>query len=182
MNSQSRRGFVKSMSILPVVGLSGCARFAHSDSNTTNNSPEYYRLNNTAIYIADGVGLRLPEEANRMYRPESAELLILHGNLSVTPDQVVEWLREGRIIALLGERAESSWFDVIQSEAYREAFPTGGAGDADPDPQLLVAVAFGNRTDTYRKTWGNQPDNDELLVALDERVTEIESRRGTKTE
>lgn len=180
MESLSRRRLLQSASMVSFLGLSGCTSLSNSDS--TSYSPEYDQLRNTAIYVADDVGLRLPENATRVDAPENAELLILHGNLAVTAQQVVTWLKEGRIIALLGDRAEDSWFDVTQSEPYRETFDSEGFGDAEPDPQLLIAAAIENRTTTYRKTWGDQPDNNELLAALDETMTDIETRRSKKTE
>jgi hypothetical protein len=147
------------------------------DTNSTSSSPEYDQLQNTPVYVADDVGLRLPENATRVDAPEHAELLILHGNLAVTAQQVVMWLTEGRIIALLGDRAEDSWVEVEQSESYREAFDSEGSGDAEPNPHLLIAVAMENHTTTYRKTWGDHPDNDDLLTALDETMADIETRR-----
>lgn len=180
MKALSRRRLLQSATALPFLGLAGCPTLTNSDA--PSQTPEYEHLPDTAIYVADDVGLRLPENATRVDAPEQAELLILHGNLAVPAERVVTWLTEGRVIALLGDRAEHSWLDVARSEPYREAFDSEGLADGEPDPQLLVAVAVDDRTTTYRKTWGNQPANDDLLTALDETLTDIETRRSTKTD
>lgn len=177
MPSRSRRRLLTSAGSLSVVGLAGCASLLHSDPHE-DQSRDYDELRGTPIYVADDVGLRLPDTADRVDGPENAELLALHGNLAATPAQVVTWLTADRVLALLGDRAEASWLEVVGSDAYREAFQSEGYGDSEPDPHLLVGAAIGDYTTTYRKTWGDQPTNDEIMTELDETLADIEDRRS----
>lgn len=181
MKSTSRRRFLQTSSSLSIFGLAGCGGLSNSDSSPTQ-SREYDRLEETTIYVADDVGLRLPEDTTQEDEPENAELVVLHGNLAVTAEQVVTWLTEDRVIALLGDQAQQSWLDVIQSDAYREAFDSEGYAVGEPAPHLLVGVAVEDRTTTYRKSWGNQPANDDLLAALDVTMAEIQTRKSNEKE
>lgn len=181
MQSTSRRRFLYTSGTLSIFGLAGCARLSNSDPSE-NQSREYDHLTETTIYVADDVGLRLPEDATQTDEPDNAELVVLHGNLAVTAEQVVTWLTEDRVIALLGDQAQQSWLDVVQSDPYSEAFDSEGYGVGDPAPHLLVGVAVEDRTTTYRKSWGNQPSNDDLLGALDETLGDIQARKSDDTE
>lgn len=181
MRSTSRRRFLQTSSTLSVFALAGCASLSNSDPSA-DQSREYDNLTETSIYVADDVGLRLPEDATRVAEPEDAEIVVLHGNLAVPAEQVVTWLTEDRVIALLGDRAQQSWLDVVQSDSYREAFASEDYAVGEPAPHLLVGVAVEDRTTTYRKSWGNQPANDDLLVALDETVADIRARKSDEAE
>lgn len=181
MESLSRRRLIQTSSTLSIFGLAGCASLPHTDSST-DQPREYDWLEATTIYVADDVGLRLPDDVTRVDAPKNAELVILHGNLAVSAEQVVTWLTEDRVIALLGDRAQESWLDVVQSDPYREAFDSEGYGVGEPAPHLLVGVAIDDRTTTYRKSWGDQPANDDILAALDETMSEIKSRSTEERE
>lgn len=181
MKSNSRRRLIQTSSTLAIFGLAGCSSLLNSESST-NQPREYTWLEEATIYVADDVGLRLPEDATQVDAPKNAELIILHGNLAVSAEQVVTWLTEDRVIALLGDRAQQSWLDVVQSDPYREAFDSDGYSLAEPAPHLLVGIAIDDRTTTYRKSWGNQPANDDILAALDETMSEIKSQRTEKRE
>lgn len=177
MDSTTRRRLLRSTGPLSVLGLAGCASLSNGDPSSSE-SPGYDHLEGTTIYVAEDVGLRLPADATRADDPGSAELVVLHGNLAVTAEQVVTWLTEGRVVALLGDQAQESWLEVVQSDPYRGAFDSEGHGVGEPAPHLLVAVAVEDRTTTYRTSWGDQPANDDILSALDDTMGEIRDRRA----
>lgn len=177
----SRRRVLVTSNLVWLSGLTGCSGITNSDPST-NHAHEYPELNETEIYVAEDVGLRLPKDTTQVDEPGNAELIILHGNLAVAPAQVVTWLTQDRVIALLGDRAQQSWLDVVQSDPYRAAFESEGYGVGEPAPHLLIAVAIENRTTSYRKSWGNQPGNDDLLATLDETMADISSRKADQTE
>lgn len=172
MQSTSRRRVLQTSCTLSIFGLAGCAHLSSNDPSG-NQSREYNHLTATTIYVADDVGLSLPEEAPTANEPDNAELIVRHGDLAVSAEQVVTWLTEDRVIALLGDRAQESWLGVVQSEPYRDVFESKGYAVGKPAPRLLVGVAVEDRTTTYRKSWGNQPANDDLLAALDETIAKI---------
>lgn len=62
--------------------------------------------------------------------------------------------------------------DWARSEEFQSTFENG---DGDPAPELLIGATF---VSTYRKTWGNQPSNDDIVDALDETMADIEERRA----
>lgn len=177
MKPSTRRRFFQISCSVSILGLAGCPSLTNSNP-PPNQSREYDQLENTKIYVADDVGLRLPEGATRVDEPENARLIVLHGNLAETPEQVTTWLTEDCIIALLGDQAQESWLDVVQSEPYHEAFDSEGHSVGEPAPHLLIAVAIEDRTTTYRKSWGDQPANDELLAAFDETMADIRTRKS----
>ena len=181
MLSAPRRRFLRTWSGLSVFGLAGCASLSNSDPSA-DQPREYDHLTETTVYLADDVGLRLPEDATSVAEPEDAELLVLHGNLAVPPERVVAWLTEDRVVALLGDRAQQSWLEVVRSDAYSEAFAAEGYSVGEPAPHLLVGVAVEDRTTTYRKSWGNQPTNEDLLAALDETLADIRTRKPDENE
>lgn len=61
----------------------------------------------------------------------------------VDAEQAVEWLADESALTLLGDEAESTWLAWVQSDACADTFDAQGFGDAEPDPDLLVAAAIG---------------------------------------
>lgn len=181
MNSTPRRRFLQTVSASSIVALAGCASLWNSDPSG-GQPPEHDNLTTTSVHVADDVDLQLPADATQEDDPGDAELVILPGEPSAPSQDVVTWLTEDRVVALVGEGAQQSWLDVAQSDAYGEAYDQEGYAVGEPAPYVLVGVAIGDRTTTYRKSWGDQPGDDDILAALDETLADIESRRATETE
>lgn len=133
----------------------------------------YDRLQQTAVYLEDGVELSLPEEIQTVDASTNADLIILPGDPETDAEQAVEWLADERVLALLGEASESTWLTWTQSETFTNAFENEGYADSEPDPHLLVAATIGLQVRTYRRTWGNGPRDRDILRALDETLVDI---------
>lgn len=176
MEHPTRRRLLQSGGALSIASLAGCSA-AFEGSPTATPTPEYERLPRTAVYTADDVGIRLPEHVQRVEAATNADLAVLHGNPAVDAEQAVTWLADERAVALLGERAQETWLEWTESEAYRDTFGTGGRSESDPAPHLLVAAAVETDVSTYRYSWGDLPSNGEVLRALDDALVEIEERR-----
>jgi predicted amidohydrolase len=144
--------------------LAGCAGVVPTEDT---DELAFERLQRTAVYVGAGVELAFPEEVQTVRATENADLLVLRGDNETDAEQVVEWLTDDRKVALLGEAAEPTWLDWASSDPYQDAFGRG-LGDADRDPQLLVADADGTDVTTYRRTWADGPRDRDLLRALDE--------------
>lgn len=151
----------------------GCSALRSDDSP---DDPSYERLPLTAVYVDDGVDLAMPEAVQTVGATTNADLLLLPDDVDVGAEQAVEWLADERAVALLGEDAEAKWFEWVRSEAYDDTFGRQGGADSEPDPFLLVAAAVGTRVTTYRRSWGDDPRDRDLLRALDETLVDIEDR------
>lgn len=176
MTSTSRRQFLRAASPLTFIGLSGCS-FPSGNTPSNADTPEYEHLRNTATYVGEDVSLRLPDDVQRVDAPTNADLIVVHANTDVSVETVVSWLADDRAIALLGDRAEGTWLEWAQSEEFENAFDTAGVSDANPDPQLLIGATVELRVTTYRKTWSEQPSNEDIIAALSETMRDIENRR-----
>lgn len=172
-----RRRFLQSIGAVPFVALAGCS-FLSKNTSPTTDTPEYEQLRNTAVYVGDDVGLRLPESVPRVSEPTNADFLVVHGNPEVSVETAVSWLVDGCAVALLGDRAQQTWLDWARSEEFEDTFDTQGVSEANPAPQLLVGATVGGRVTTYRKTWGDQPSNDEIVAALAETMSDLETKRS----
>jgi hypothetical protein len=168
----TRRQALASAGVALLGAVAGCSDF-------TERSPEeqsYPTLRQTPVYVADGVDLAVPDDIPTVSATTNADLLVLPGDTDVGAEQAVEWLAADLVVALLGEAAEPTWIDWVRSDAYSETFEDRGLADGDPDPQLLVGAAVGLHVPTYRHTWGNEPDDSDILEALDEDLADIEER------
>lgn len=168
----TRRQALASAGVAFLGAVAGC-------SGVTERSPEeqsYPMLRQTPVYVADGVELSIPENVPTVSATNNADLVLLPGATDVKAQQAVDWLAADRAIALLGEAAEPTWIDWVRSDAYSETFEDRGVADGDPDPQLLVGAAVGLRVPTSRHTWANDPDDHDILAALDEDLADFEAR------
>lgn len=167
----SRRRVLAGVGAAAVGAVAGCGGIAHNEPPDA----DYAVLTHTPTYVADDVDLSVPEAVPTVSATTNADLLVLPGDTDVGAEQAVEWLAADRVVALLGEAAERTWIEWAESEAYGDAFDDRGLADADPDPQLLVGAAVGLHVRTYRHTWGNGPDDRDVLAALDEDLADIEA-------
>lgn len=168
----TRRRALASVGVALLGAVAGCSDF--TEPSTEEQS--YPTLRQTPVYVADGVELSIPENVPTVSATTNADLLLLPGDTDVAAEQAVDWLAADRTIALLGNAAERTWIDWAGSDAYADAFEDRGLADGDPDPQLLVGAAVGLHVPTYRHTWGNEPDDRDILEALDEDLADIEER------
>lgn len=171
----TRRRLLRTVPVLPLTALAGCSAFPTGASSPTP-TPDYERLGSTLIYTSDDVGLRVPDRITTEAAPSEADLIVLHGNPVTEVEQTVTWLAAGRAVALLGDRAQSTWIEWVGSDPYREAFGTSGRSESDPAPHLIVAAAIASSVSTYRYSWADLPRNGQILAALDEAMVDIAAR------
>lgn len=155
--------------------LGGCAALRGDDAP---DDLEFERLQRTPVYRDDGVDLSLPEEVPTVSATNNADLILLSGEPDVDAERAVEWLADNRVLALLGDAAESTWLAWVESDAYTDTFNTEGAADSEPDPDLLVAAAFELDVTRYGHTWSDGPRDRDVLRALDEILVDIEEERS----
>lgn len=172
MKRISRRSLVRSAGPLSVLALAGCSALSN-DAPSTPATPEYDALRRTPTYLGDDVGLRLPDEVPRVEAPTNADLVVVHGNPAVDAEQAVSWLADGRVLALLGDRAQQTWLAWTRSEEYRDTFGDQARSEADPTPHLLVAAAAETAVTTNRFSWSDLPSNRQLVQSLEEALGDI---------
>lgn len=172
MQRLPRRSLLRRASTISVVALAGCSLRSNGSTSTTPTA-DYDRLERTATYVSDDVGLRLPESAPRVEAPTNADLLVIHGNPAADAEQAVTWLADGRVIALLGDRAQETWLGWTRSEDYRDTFGSQARSEAESEPHLLVAGAKETAVTTSRFSWADLPSNRELLQSLEQALGDI---------
>lgn len=154
-------------SALGLAELAGCGSPLGADPDGTETPPSYDHLRTVALYLGPTVELDVPDRLERVSATNNADLLVFADETDTDADRAVEWFAEGRSIALLGPEAEPTFHDWARSAPYRDAF-TGGSADAEPDPDLLVAVPQDTLVSTHRHTWGSGYTDDDVIEALDD--------------
>jgi hypothetical protein len=170
----SRRRVLAGLGAAASGFLAGCG--STSDEGTPA-TPTFERLDVTSVHVADDLALSVPAAVPTVGSRANAELLVLPGDAAVGAAGVADWLADGKVLGLLGPAAEATWLDWADSEAVAEHFDTEGVSDANPDPQLLVAAAVDRSLPTYRTTWGDEPTDRDVLVALDDALVDVHDRR-----
>ncbi len=153
--------------------MTGCSALSGGEST---DDLTFTRLDQTAVFVADGVDLAVPEEVPTVSATNNADLLVLPADTDVGSEQAVDWLANERVIAVVGGDAESTWHGWARSDEFEDAFRRDGFSDSEPDPSLLVGAAVGLDVTTYRHSWADGPRNRDVLRALDEDLTDIESK------
>lgn len=153
----------------------GCADLRHrlAGDGDPADAQSYDRLPDMAVYVADGVDLSVPPAVGTVDGTSDADLLLLADDTDVGAARAADWLVDDRDVALYGDAAEATWLEWAGSDAYDDAFANGGVADGDPDPQLIVGTAAGDRVTTDRTTWGNPPDDEAVFLAIDEAVADL---------
>lgn len=165
---RDRRGVLAGAAAALAAGLAGCGAPRDGiDEEDHPGTPTFKRLEDTTLYVAEGVDLTVPARIETTGDPSEAELLVLSDDTAVDAQQAAEWLTADRVLALYGAEAEQTWLDWSESDAFDQAFDNRGRGDAEPDPQLLVGAAVGDHVTTFRRTWGDGARDRDVLVALD---------------
>lgn len=136
---------------------------------------QYTALLTTAVYVADDAELSIPEEIQTVNAANNADLIVVPDDTDVDAEQAVEWLADGRAIAVLGDGSEATWLAWAQSDPFADAFDQNGLSDSEPDPYLLVAAADGLKVPTYRRSWGDGPRDRDVLHALDEILADVDT-------
>lgn len=165
----TRRRVLAGAAATSIAALAGCTNLP----GEATDEPSYERLPTTPVYLADGVDLTLPDEVETVDGPANADLLVLPDDTDVSADRAVEWLADERAVALLGDGAQDTWLDWTEDDAYISAFGDQGRAEANPAPQLLVGAYDDGLVTTYRKTWGNGPDDQDVLAELDEVLVDL---------
>lgn len=169
----SRRHTLTALGTVLTGALAGCTSVI--DGNGTPTEQSYPHLEQTQVYLDDTVELSLPNAVPTVTEPDAAGLIILPGQTDAEADTVVDWLANDRVIALVGEGAENTWISWVQSDAYGETFDTAGYGRSNPKPDLLIAAAIVSNVTRFNKTWGNGPDDIDIIRKLDETLADIDA-------
>ncbi|RDZ48203.1 hypothetical protein C5B86_03885 [Haloferax sp. Atlit-19N] len=177
MQQYTRRNALRACGIAALSSLAGCSALPPDDSNA--EQPSYERLDVTPVYVADGVDLSMPAAIETVSAPHNADLLVLPDETDTDATQAVEWLTDDRVLALLGETAETTWLSWARSDAFRDVFDTQGYSESEPSPTLVVGAKVGVNTTTSRYSWGDEPSHRDVLRAPDESLVAIEQRTPT---
>lgn len=157
--------------------IAGCASLPDEESEDgPAGESAYERLQRTAVYVDSDVDLSIPDDVPTVSAPNNADLIVLPGDTEVGAERAVDWLADERVLALLGDESEPTWLAWVRSDVYTDTFRGEGAGDAEPDPNLLVAAAIDVTVTTYRFTWGEGPRDRDVLQRLDETLDDIQAR------
>ncbi|MFD1586055.1 hypothetical protein ACFR9U_03605 [Halorientalis brevis] len=158
-----------------VVGsaVAGCSGLPGGEST---DDLRFTSLHQTAVFVADGVDLAVPEEIPTVSAANNADLVVVPDDTDVGAKQAVDWLADERVIAVVGDDAEATWHGWARSDEFEDAFRRDGFSDSEPDPSLLVGAAIGLDVTTYRHSWTDGPRDRDVLRALDEDLSDIESR------
>ncbi|WP_148415046.1 hypothetical protein [Haloferax sp. KTX1] len=172
MRQYTRRTALRACGVAACSSLAGCSALQTDDSDT--EKPTYERLDVTPVYVADELDLSIPPDIETVSAPHNADLLVLPDDTDTDATQALEWLTDDRVLALLGENAETTWLSWARSDAFNDVFDTQGYSESEPAPTLVVAAKVGLNTTTSRYSWGSEPSTRDVLGALDESLVAIE--------
>lgn len=173
MQRPSRRQILQANAAVSLGAIAGYSALRSAESTAGQN---FTRLQRTALYFGDDVGLTIPDEIQTIRATNNADLIILTDTTDVSAEQVVEWLAAERTLALLGGSIERIWLVWARSDPSDDTYVGDATSDSEPDPYLLVGTAGGPNVTTYRRSWGDSPRDRDILRALDEVLVEIENR------
>lgn len=149
------------------AALAGCGARS-TDVSATPTQIEYDHLGQRRLYVADGVDLRIPDAVTTTQTRTDATVLLFPGDPAVDTARAVEWLAARRVVALLGDAAESTWLEWVQSDPYAAQFGQGGYADAQPDPDLIVLVRNGAGVTPNNYTWADGYESRDVFEALED--------------
>lgn len=167
----TRRRFLGAVSVGLLGGVAGCQIDVSIGDSTPTPEP-YDALQHERVYVARSLSLTPPEGVYEASAPEEADVIVLPASHDRAQGLLVEWLRAGKHVALVGSSAESSYHELKESRLYANTYgqpqgrskscaASGGSGgdgatptECEP-PELLVAWEVdGERVTSYRRTWG----------------------------
>lgn len=129
MRHCTRRRILRGSSLVLFGSLTGCS--ALSDAPSDAEDLRFDRLDVRAVYVADGAEISMPAAIETVDNPYNAHVLVLPAETDVDAAQVVEWLIDDRVVALLGDEAEATWLSWTRSEAFEDTFANEGYSDAE---------------------------------------------------
>ncbi|WP_050459420.1 hypothetical protein [Haloferax gibbonsii] len=176
MQHSTRRNVLRACGIAALSSLAGCSAL---QPDAQDEAPTYERLDVTPVYVADGLDLSMPTAIETVNAPHNADLLVLPDDTNTNATQAVEWLTDDRVLALLGENAETTWLSWARSDAFNDVFNTQGYSESEPPSSLVVGAKVGLTTTTSRYSWGSEPSTRDVLEALDDSLVAIEKRTPT---
>ena len=165
----TRRRAMATLGAAIVGALAGCVGFIENGES----SEEYERLQERPVYFAANVDLSVPDEVWTVDAPTDADLVVLPDTPDTEVSQGVEWIKQGRAIALLGDDAQNTWLSWIQSDVYVETFGREDFGVGEPEPNVLVAWDAGSVVTTSRSTIDSGLTDRTVLSTLDEALGDI---------
>jgi hypothetical protein len=114
--------------------IAGCSDALSSGTPTPTETPFEWRVYNRPVYLGPDIGHQPPERMQVVDEPREAVLVVLDANTDTTGEQVVDWLRDGLAVGVLGRPAAERLFDLLQ------------AGDAGEHFDSSVMVPGGDET------------------------------------
>jgi len=165
--AKTRRRILGCVGAALTAAVAGCETLS-DDESTTPTEPEYDHLKANSVYVADGVDVTVPERIPTVDDTTEADLLLIPADTTVDVAEAIQWLATGRVVALLGDGAQETWLDWIQSEAYEDAFGRRGYAESDPAPDLLVLVPGETGVTGHNYTWASGYDDRDVLEGVED--------------
>lgn len=150
-----------------LAGFSGCVGAVRTAGRTRTDEPSYERVQATAVYRAEGVGLGLPAGVETVADPAEAGMVLVPDETDVNAETVVRWLSARRVVAIVGANALATWLDWTGTDAYRSRYGDT-FGETRPPPRVVVAGAIDGEVTAFRYgTAGGTPTADQVREALE---------------
>lgn len=163
-----RRRFLAGVASGAVGIVSGCT----DDVQPSTATYEYEKIDNWSVYAGPEVGISFPDEIQTVATPEDANLLFLSDTVDMKPDQPIEWVADGRVVAIIGDSPEEVWLSWRRSEAFSSTFGSQLISEGSSSPDMLLIYYNGSVVSkaTYAKSGIDRnpdPTSSELLRAVD---------------
>lgn len=116
------------------VALTGCV------GSSGDQSVPYRHLKSEPLYLGPSFDTRLPETVTRVEEPTAATLTVLSRETTVSGSRVVNWLRDGTPVAVVGRPAKPTLQSLLNAGNYRTFFDSN-VGAESREEYLVAAVA-----------------------------------------
>lgn len=154
--------------------LAGCSELS---------SEEYENLQEHPVYIDLNVELSIPDTMQIVDAPKDANLIVIPDTHDIAAPQAVEWLKQKRVIALLGGEAWSTWLSWVETDAYEETFEHPDmVGERLPDSRLVITWPTPAAALTAQYRLESEPSDSDILTALDNTIEDIRPRTTESTD
>lgn len=166
-NRVTRRHVLGLGSGVVTATLAGCEALSE-DGPATPREPELDHLASLSVFVAADLDLDVPDAVPTVDARADADLLVLPADTGVDATQAIDWLEGERVVALLGDSAQETWLEWVQSDAYEQAFGRQGYAESEPAPDLLVLVPREDGVTGHNYTWGSGYDDRDVLEGLED--------------
>lgn len=170
-----RRRIVATVGVGILGGLAGClGRFGNDSSDSSAEAEEYEHLKEWPVYVADGLDLSVPPAVHIEASPSDADLIVLLDETETDVSRAIDWLADGRVLAVVGEDAQETVTSWMESDAFTDEFGEQMVGGGEPEPELVMAVDSGSIVSTHRFSWEDGPADSDILWALNKQLDDLD--------